>query len=266
MPTARLSPLDASFLAVETPTAHMHVGWVAVFEPPLDAPAPTFAQLRDHIAARLPRAPRYRQVLHPTPLGLGAPIWVDDHNFEIARHVVRGRARRLTDVVDWFMSKPLRRERPLWQVCIADMLDDGRIGVVGKAHHCMADGIAAVELATLLVDPEPDPAPPEPDGWLPRPPPDAPALLAGALGDFVRSQLDTSPPLPGPAANRGPPGDQARLWREAERRRARGQRRWGSRVPEDAGRDARPPQGHGAGQRTAAGRYGGARQQDLVHV
>ena len=30
---------------------------------------------------------------------------------------------------------------------IADELDDGRIGVVGKAHHCMVDGIAAVELA-----------------------------------------------------------------------------------------------------------------------
>ena len=190
MPTARLSPLDASFLAVETPTAHMHVGWVAVFEPPEDGPAPTFAELRDHIAARLPRAPRYRQVLHPTPFGLGAPIWVDNQDFEIARHVVRARARGLTDAVDWFMSKPLRRDRPLWQVCIADMLDDGRIGVIGKTHHCMVDGIAAVELATLLVDPEPDPAAPEPDGWVPRPPPDAPALLAGALGDFVRSQLD----------------------------------------------------------------------------
>ncbi len=31
MTSARLSALDASFLAVETPTAHMHVGWVATF-------------------------------------------------------------------------------------------------------------------------------------------------------------------------------------------------------------------------------------------
>ena len=37
--------------------------------------------------------------------------------------------------------------------------------MVGKAHHCMVDGIAAVELGTLLLDPEPDAGAGEPDGW-----------------------------------------------------------------------------------------------------
>ena len=36
----RLSALDASFLAVEGPTAPMHVGWVALFDPPQDAGLP----------------------------------------------------------------------------------------------------------------------------------------------------------------------------------------------------------------------------------
>ena len=67
MSTSRLSALDASFLAVETPQAHMHVGWVAVFEPPPNGPAPTFADCRDHIAQRLSRAPRFRQVLESAP-------------------------------------------------------------------------------------------------------------------------------------------------------------------------------------------------------
>ena len=40
MSTARLSALDSAFLAVETPTAHMHVGWAAVFDPPADRAAP----------------------------------------------------------------------------------------------------------------------------------------------------------------------------------------------------------------------------------
>ena len=31
--SVRLSPLDAAFLEVESPTAHMHVGWVAIFRP-----------------------------------------------------------------------------------------------------------------------------------------------------------------------------------------------------------------------------------------
>ena len=51
MTVTRLSPLDASFLAVETPTAHMHVGWAAVFEPPADGVRPSFEELREHIAA-----------------------------------------------------------------------------------------------------------------------------------------------------------------------------------------------------------------------
>ena len=51
MTATRLSPLDASFLAVETPTAHMHVGWAAIFEPPADGARPSFEQLREHIVA-----------------------------------------------------------------------------------------------------------------------------------------------------------------------------------------------------------------------
>ena len=37
----RMSALDASFLAVETPSAHMHVGWVAEFSAPAESRLPT---------------------------------------------------------------------------------------------------------------------------------------------------------------------------------------------------------------------------------
>jgi diacylglycerol O-acyltransferase / wax synthase len=190
MSTSRLSALDASFLAVESPCAHMHVGWAAVFEPPADRAAPTFAECRDHIAARLNQAPRFRQVLSPPPLGVGAPIWVDDPSFDVVRHVTRSRARELTGAIDWFVSKPLRRDRPLWHVSVADQLADGRFAVIGKAHHCMVDGIAAVELASLLVDADPDPPAPEPDGWVPRPAPGGAARFADAVVEAARRQLD----------------------------------------------------------------------------
>lgn len=190
MATSRLSALDASFLAVETENAHMHVGWVAVFDPPPGEKSPSFADCLDHIADRLSRGPRFRQVLAPAPWGLGPHAWVDAPDFDLHRHVVRSRARELTAAVDWFLSKPLRRDRPLWQVCIADELSDGRTAVIGKAHHCMVDGIAAVELATLLVDPEPDPPAPEPDGWVPRPEPAPVDRVAIAIADIARNQLD----------------------------------------------------------------------------
>src|SRR5213080_3466188 len=100
----RLSPLDASFLSVESPTAHMHVGWAAVFEPPAGE-RPNFEELRDHIAARVPRAPRYRQMLREVPLGLNAPVWVDDMNFSVERHVVASSSPRLEDAIDEAMSE-----------------------------------------------------------------------------------------------------------------------------------------------------------------
>ena len=96
----RLSALDASFLEVESPTAHMHVGWAALFAPPEDGPAPSFDDLREHVAARLGRAPRYRQKLAEVPLGVSDPVWVDDPDFEIERHVRHARSSDFHEVVD----------------------------------------------------------------------------------------------------------------------------------------------------------------------
>ena len=181
----RLSALDDSFLAVESATAHMHVGWAASFAPPKDGSAPTFAELRDHIEERLCRAPRYRQKIAPVPLGLNSPVWVDDESFAVKRHVTRSSARTLQELSDACMSRQLPRNRPLWQISISNELEDGRIGVVGKAHHCMVDGIAAVEIASLLLDPMPDPPPLEDDGWKPRRSPGAARRLAGGVVDRV---------------------------------------------------------------------------------
>jgi diacylglycerol O-acyltransferase len=196
MSSARLAPLDAAFLAVETPTAHMHVGWAAKFAPPGGAERPSFPAILEHIEGRLPRAPRYRQKLLPVPLGIHHPAWVDDPWFEVGRQVVHSTAGTLAEVVDECMSEPLPRDRPLWQVCVADQLRDGSIGIVGKAHHCMVDGLAAVELASLLVDPSPEPERPRPDDWVPEPMPGSLELLRRAVVDRVREELTlaTLPP------------------------------------------------------------------------
>src|SRR3954454_4443654 len=184
--TSRLSALDASFLTAETPTAHMHVGWAAVYEPPKDGPRPSFRDLRDHIESRLDRAPRYRQRLYSVPFGLHDPIWVDDERFDVSRHVQRARSRDLDEIVGTVMSTPLERSRPMWEMWIADRLDDGRIGVVGKVHHCMVDGIAAVELATLMLDPSPQPPRQEIEEWRPSRSPDGLRLLATGIFDRMR--------------------------------------------------------------------------------
>jgi diacylglycerol O-acyltransferase / wax synthase len=183
MSGSRLTTLDASFLELESSSAHMHVGWAARFAPRPGRPAPRFDELREHVACRMGRAPRYRQKLANVPLSLHDPVWVDDGEFSVDRHVRRGESGDLGALVDDVMSEPLGRDRPLWELWIADELPDGGIGVIGKAHHAMVDGIAAVELASLLVDVTPEPAPPEPDGWLPARTPDAVSLVADALAD-----------------------------------------------------------------------------------
>lgn len=192
MSASRLTTLDASFLEVESASAHMHVGWAATFARPRGRPAPTFAELRDHVAGRLGQAPRYRQRLGQIPLGVNDPVWIDDAEFDINRHVRHSRGRDLTRLTDWVMSRQLRRDRPLWELWIADDLADGRVGVVGKAHHAMADGLAAVELATLLLDGTPVPPPPGRDGWQSRRPPGAAALLTDGLVDRAKDVLDVA--------------------------------------------------------------------------
>ena len=107
--SARLSPLDASFLDVETEAAHMHVGWAATFAPPENGyPRPSFFELRDHVASRLSRAPRYRQKLAGVPLGVNDPVWVDDDDFDISRHVRRAQSDSLEEIADEVMSSPAR--------------------------------------------------------------------------------------------------------------------------------------------------------------
>ncbi|HTW43196.1 MAG TPA: wax ester/triacylglycerol synthase family O-acyltransferase [Solirubrobacteraceae bacterium] len=205
MTSPRLSALDASFLAVETPTAHMHVGWVALFAAGADGRLPSFDELRDHIQLRLSRAPRYRQKLASVPLSLHAPEWIDDPAFSIDRHIYWAPGS-LEGLIDEVMSIPLRRDRPLWEMWICENPAQRRFAIVGKTHHCMVDGLAALELAYMLLDPTPETAACEAGQWHAEPEPASERVLARGLRDLVSQQLDLLQwPLrmasaPGPAA------------------------------------------------------------------
>jgi WS/DGAT/MGAT family acyltransferase len=167
----------------------MHVGWAALFAAPDEGPRPSFAMLREHIGRRLDRAPRYRQKLAQVPFAVHNPVWVDDDRFDLNRHVHRAGSADIRELIDHAMSAPLDQEIPLWQLWIADNLSDGRIGVVGKAHHCMVDGVAAVELAALLLDPTVRPPSSRRDIWKAAPVPGEIKLLAQGLRDRLLDPL-----------------------------------------------------------------------------
>jgi WS/DGAT/MGAT family acyltransferase len=188
----RLSALDASFLRLDSPQAHMHVGWSAVFAAPGGDQRPTVEALRERVAARLHEVPFCRWRLQGAPLGLSEPRWVDDSHFDIAAHVLlltepeeRVSYDSFAALRDAVLSEPLDRSRPLWQIYLVPRLEDERLGMVGKVHHSLVDGIAALQVAGLVVDREPDDASPAPERWRPEPAPSPVGWARDALAETV---------------------------------------------------------------------------------
>ena len=198
--TDRLSPLDVSFLYLETPTTAMHVGGVAVFAPPAgdgDAPdgeAPEFdyEALCALVARRISLVPRYRQKVRWVPGHLANPVWVDDEDFDITYHVRRsalprpGSLDQLRELVGRVQSRQLDRNRPLWEIYLVEGLADGRFAIITKTHHAMVDGISAIDIGTLILDTTPTPREIPDDGWIPRREPSSVSLVMGALSDSLR--------------------------------------------------------------------------------
>ena len=162
--TRRLSALDGSFLRLDTPQSPMHVGWSAVFAAPDgDRPRPTIEALRERAAGRVHEVPWCRWRLDGSPFGLTEPRWIDDARFDLSAHLVQLTApddrvslASFEALRSSVLSTPLDRSRPLWQIFLVPQLEDGRIGMVGKIHHALVDGIAALQIVRLVVDPEPD--------------------------------------------------------------------------------------------------------------
>jgi diacylglycerol O-acyltransferase len=184
----RLTPLDGSFLRVETSNAHMHVAWCGLFTPPQESPRPTLERVADGIEARLRFAPRFRQRLAFAPPGLGEPYWVDDPRFHVRAHVTRlapeQQAVSHTDFMEMAgaaLSEPLLRDRPLWHLYFVPRLEDGRLGIVFKMHHALVDGKSAVELGLLLFDADPDARPMAAEEWKPAGPPGPVGLTLASL-------------------------------------------------------------------------------------
>ncbi len=178
----RLSALDAAFLDLETSRAPLHVGWTLRFS----GQPPSLSALRLHVDSRLGRMPRFRRRVVLPALSLGDPHWADDAGFDVARHVHslrlnapggRVELRALTEVL---LATPLDLQRPLWRLNLITGVEGG-FALVGQAHHALVDGLAAVEVATLLLDVKGSAEPAERSGWTPAAAPTAAAALSAAL-------------------------------------------------------------------------------------
>jgi WS/DGAT/MGAT family acyltransferase len=185
----RLSSLDIAFLYLEETTTPMHVGGVAVFEP--SAGGFDYERLVGLVRQRIAQVPRYRQKIRRVPGALAKPVWVDDSDFDLTFHIRRsalprpGTDDQLRELVGRLMSRRLDRNRPLWEMYLVEGLKDGRVALVTKTHHAMVDGITAVDLAQVILDPSPKPRAALEDRWQPEPEPGAVKLMTDAVTELI---------------------------------------------------------------------------------
>jgi diacylglycerol O-acyltransferase len=190
-----LSASDMSSLLAERGPIHVHVGATIV----LEGEPPEFEELLGHVENRLGLVPRFRQKVTSTPLRLANPVWTDDPGFDVRWHVRHtalprpGSVAQLRDLVGRVMSQPLDLERPLWQLYLVEGLDGDRHAYISKTHHALVDGVSAVDVGTIMLDPNPEGTemPIPEDHWDPDEP--SPEMLfVRAASDRIRAPLRTA--------------------------------------------------------------------------
>ena len=148
-----LSSVDTAWLRMEDPANMMMITGVLVLSAPVD-----FERLKATLEHRFLCHERFRQrVVQPR---LGAPYWKDDPDFDLDYHLQRitlpppGDQAALQEVVSELMSTQLDFTKPLWQMHLAENYGDG-CALIGRLHHCIADGIALMHVLLSMGDTDP---------------------------------------------------------------------------------------------------------------
>jgi diacylglycerol O-acyltransferase len=170
----RLSGLDASFLYIESSTVPLHVCSVVELDTTTIPGGYSFDRLHNDLALRIQALPELRAKLADSQLNIDHPVWVEDKDFDVSRHLHRialpspGGRRELAEICGHIASRPLDRSKPVWEMWViegiagTDPLDGGPLALMIKVHHAAVDGVSATNLLNQLCSLEPDSPPPEP--------------------------------------------------------------------------------------------------------
>ncbi|HZI90836.1 MAG TPA: wax ester/triacylglycerol synthase family O-acyltransferase [Thermoleophilaceae bacterium] len=186
----RLTAIDASFLHQERSASHMHVGAITI----LEGPPPSREEFAEHMESRLHLVPRYRQKLSFPRFEMGRPFWTDDPRFNIDYHVrhsglaAPGTLEQLRGMAGRIFSQRLDRSKPLWELWLVQGLEGARFALISKTHHALVDGVAGVDIATVLFDQSPVPQKSEEEHpWEPSPQPSQTELVAEGVKGLIRT-------------------------------------------------------------------------------
>jgi diacylglycerol O-acyltransferase / wax synthase len=152
----RLSGMDAILLYSEAPNVHTHTLKIAI----VDNSNGRFAVdlFRETLRQRLPRLQPLRYKLVDIPGRMHHPMWMENCLVDLDYHVRcmrlhgRGDQRDLDQVIGEIASTPLSRDHPLWEFYYVAGLSGGRVALVGKIHHALADGVASANLLARAMD------------------------------------------------------------------------------------------------------------------
>jgi diacylglycerol O-acyltransferase len=213
----RLSASDMSSWLADDGPIHVHVGGATV----MAGPAPDFEEFLAHVDRRLHLVPRFRQRVTKTPLNLTNPVWGDDPNFDVRRHVRRLRLPRpgtvavLREVVGNVMSEPLDKSRPPWQIYMIEGLSGNRHAFISKTHHALVDGVSAIDVGAAILDLTPEGRPQaKSKRWLPAVPTSS-ALIAAAAQERFGEPIRAAGRIVKQTA-KAPVGSAARVAKTAE--------------------------------------------------
>lgn len=151
-----MAALDSIWLAMDRPTNRMVIESVMFL-----ADVPDWDEVTERLEARvLARYPVFRQRYEPAGPLRGRAHWVDDEDFDLARHLHRARLPRPGDdaalqrYMEERLSLPLDPAHPLWE---AHLLEGHGAGaaIFCRTHHAMADGLALARVLMSLTDEDP---------------------------------------------------------------------------------------------------------------
>lgn len=163
----RLSGLDAFFLYLETPTQPLNVCCLLELDTSTTPGGYSYGGFRAALATSVMAVPEFRMKLADNQLNVDHPVWVDDENFQLERHVQHigvpapGGRREVAEICGYIAGLPLDRDRPLWEMWVLQgAANSDAIVVLLKVHHALVDGVAGANLLAHLSSLAPDaPAP-----------------------------------------------------------------------------------------------------------
>ena len=158
---AKLNPLDASWLMVESTDTPMHVASLTIFSLPEGAPSDWLAQqvavLRTHRSFAAP----FNLKLASAKLKGLLPAWIEDHKIDLDYHFrhsalpAPGGERELGVLISRLHSHPLDFNRPLWEFHIIEGLENNRFAMYVKMHHSQVDGVGGMKMLERMMSPDP---------------------------------------------------------------------------------------------------------------